>query len=137
MGDPEILRGQGRLSLLLDTHALIWAVDGCLSRKAQAALEEAGAVVVSAATIWEIEIKRALGKLQAPDHMVELVDESGFERLQITFEHARAAARLPLLHGDPFDRMLVAQAHAEGLTLASADAALERYDVPVLEIARG
>ncbi len=80
MGDPEVLRGRGRLSLLLDTHALIWAVDGCLSSKGQAALEEAGVVFVSAATIWEIEVKRALGKLQAPEHMVELVDESGFER---------------------------------------------------------
>ena len=134
MGDPEVLRGRGRLRLLLDTHTLVWAIDGILSSNARAALEEADAVAVSAATIWEIEIKRALGKMKAPDRVVELVDESGFERLPITFEHAREAGRLPLLHGDPFDRLLVAQARAEGMTLASADAELQRYDVAVLEV---
>ncbi len=135
MGDPEVLRGRGRLRLLLDTHTLIWAIDGRLSSRARAALEAADAVAVSAATIWEIEIKRALRKLQAVDRLAELVDESGFERLPITFEHACEAGRLPLLHGDPFDRMLVAQARLEGLTLASADAAIKQYDVPALDIA--
>jgi PIN domain nuclease of toxin-antitoxin system len=89
---------------------------------------------VSAATIWEIEIKRALDRLQAPEDVADLVEESGFKRLAITFEHAREAGRLPLLHGDPFDRMLVAQARAEGMTLASADAAIQSYDVPVLQV---
>jgi len=91
---------------------------------------------VSAATIWEIEIKRALGKMKAPNRLVELVDESGFERLRITFEHARQAGRLPQLHGDPFDRMLIAQAQAEGMTLASADGEIKRYKVPVLAVSR-
>ena len=91
-------------------------------------------MAVSAVTIWEIEIKRALGKMQAPGRVVELVDESGFERLPIAFEHAREAGRLPLLHGDPFDRMLVAQARIESMTLASADGAIRRYGVPVLEV---
>jgi PIN domain nuclease of toxin-antitoxin system len=120
---------------LLDTHTLIWAAKEELRDDAHKMIEEvADSVYVSAATIWEIEIKRALGRLQAPGDMIERVDESGFERLPITFEHAREAGRLPLLHGDPFDRILVAQARAEGMTLASADAVLQRYDVAVLEV---
>lgn len=89
---------------------------------------------VSSATIWEVEIKRALGRLKAPEDTAALVDESGFERLAISFEHAREAARLPALHGDPFDRMLVAQARLEALTLATLDAEIRRYDVPLLDI---
>jgi PIN domain nuclease of toxin-antitoxin system len=89
---------------------------------------------VSAATIWEIEIKRALKKLSAPEDAVERVDKSGYERLAISLEHAREAGRLPLHHGDPFDRMLVAQARVEGLRLATADARLGRYDVPLFEV---
>jgi PIN domain nuclease of toxin-antitoxin system len=125
------------LRLLLDTHTLIWAAKEELRDDAHKVIEEvADSVFVSAATIWEIEIKRALGRLQAPGDMIERVDESGYERLPITFEHAREAGRLPLLHGDPFDRILVAQARAEGMTLASADTVLQRYDVAVLEVAR-
>jgi PIN domain nuclease of toxin-antitoxin system len=125
------------LRLLLDTHTLIWAAKEELRDDAHKMIEEvADSVFVSAATIWEIEIKRALGRLQAPGNMIECVDASGYERLPITFEHAREAGRLPLLHGDPFDRILVAQARAEGMTLASADAALQRYDVEVLEVDR-
>jgi PIN domain nuclease of toxin-antitoxin system len=124
--------------LLLDTHALIWVSEDRLAPGAREAIKEgAEAVVVSAATVWEIEIKRALAKLRAPEDVTGLVDESGFERLMITFEHANEAGRLPLHHGDPFDRMLIAQARVEGLTLATADARLRRYDVPVFEIAPG
>lgn len=94
--------------------------------------ERALAVVVSAATVWEIEIKRALGRLDAPADVGELVDRSGFERLAIGFDHAREAARLPPIHSDPFDRMLIAQARLEGLTLATADEKIPHYDVPVL-----
>jgi PIN domain nuclease of toxin-antitoxin system len=123
------------LRLLLDTHTLIWAAKEELRDDAHKVIEEvADSVFVSAATIWEIEIKRALGRLIAPGDMIERVDASGYERLPITFEHAREAGRLPLLHGDPFDRILVAQARTEGMTLASADAVLQRYDVSVLEV---
>lgn len=97
--------------------------------------EQAEAVFVSAATVWEIEIKRALDRLRAPQDLAGLVEESGFERLAISFEHAREAGRLPLLHGDPFDRMLIAQARQEGMTLATADARIRRYEVPVLAVA--
>lgn len=90
---------------------------------------------VSAVTIWEIEIKRAHGRLHAPPDVIALVDGSGFERLPISLEHAREAGSLPALHKDPFDRMLVAQAHLERMTLATADARLGRYGVPVLAVA--
>jgi PIN domain nuclease of toxin-antitoxin system len=93
-------------------------------------------VYVSSATVWEIEIKRALGRLRAPEDVAGLVDESGFTPLAITFEHAVAAGRLAALHRDPFDRMLVAQALANGLTLATADTTLAGYDVPILEATR-
>lgn len=99
--------------------------------------QTAEAVFVSAATVWEIEIKRALGRLRAPEDLLGLIDESGFERLAITLEHAREAGRLPPLHADPFDRMLVAQARMEGMTLASADQAMARYGLPILAVARG
>jgi PIN domain nuclease of toxin-antitoxin system len=96
--------------------------------------ERATDVLVSAVTVWEIEIKRALGRIRAPDNVAGLVDESGFARLPITFEHAREAGRLPLHHGDPFDRMLIAQARVEGLVLATADKAIAHYDIRTLDI---
>lgn len=93
-------------------------------------------MLVSAATIWEIEIKRALGRLRAPADLLGLVADSGFESLPIGFEHAVEAGRLPALHADPFDRMLVAQARLERVALASADASIRLYDVEVFEVAR-
>jgi PIN domain nuclease of toxin-antitoxin system len=91
-------------------------------------------VYVSAVSIWEIEIKRAVRRLRAPDDIVERVDEAGYGRLPITFEHAVEAGRLPRLHSDPFDRMLVAQARVEGLTLMTADERIRHYDVGVLGV---
>ncbi len=114
---------------------LIWLAEQRLSVEALRTIADAEVVYVSAATVWEIEIKRALGRLDSPGDIVQRVDESGYERLEITFEHASEAGRLPLLHGDPFDRMLVAQARQEGLTLVTADGQLGRYGVPVLPIA--
>ncbi len=115
----------------------MWVAKVRLRDDAREAIEEvADDVYVSAATIWEIEIKRALSKLNMPDDTAGLVDKSGFKRLAISYEHAREAGRLPLLHGDPFDRMLIAQARVEGLTLATTDQLIQRYDVPVFEVAR-
>lgn len=87
---------------------------------------------MSAATIWELEIKRALGRLEVDGDLAEFSRDSGFHELPVSFAHAQAAASLPAHHSDPFDRMLVAQAQAEGLTLLTADAELERYEVPTL-----
>jgi PIN domain nuclease of toxin-antitoxin system len=122
------------LRLLLDTNVLIWAEDDRLGVDAVAAIEHADDVYVSAASIWEIEVKRATGKLRAPDDPSSLVDDAGFDRLPITFEHAVDAGRLPLHHRDPFDRMLVAQARLEGLTLATSDESIARYGVPLLVV---
>jgi len=88
--------------------------------------------VVSAATIWEIAIKRALGKLDAPGDLLFQLEQSGVDLLPVTVRHADLVASLPPHHGDPFDRMLVAQAGAESLTLVSGDADIARYDVEVL-----
>lgn len=122
------------MNLLLDTHTILWWLAGDeLSDDAAEVIADAdNLVVASAASIWEIEIKRRLGKLDAPDTLAEVVPEAGFEPLDITFEHASAAGRLPVHHRDPFDRMLVAQSQAEHLTIVSRDRAFERYDVPLL-----
>lgn len=92
--------------------------------------------MVSAVTAWEIAIKRAIGRLQFPiDRFEDMMRELGFDMLPILPAHAIATGGLPALHGDPFDRMLIAQARAEGLTLVSDDAAIARYDVALLRAA--
>jgi len=89
-------------------------------------------VFVSAASAWEAAIKAAVGRLELPDTIEAGVLASGFEKLLITFSHAERAAGLPPHHRDPFDRMLVGQAQAEGLTLITHDRLLEPYDVEIL-----
>jgi PIN domain nuclease of toxin-antitoxin system len=88
---------------------------------------------VSAATIWEIAIKQALGKITAPANLSERVRDCGFRELPIGFAHAIAAGRLPMIHRDPFDRMLVAQARCEDLILVTSDPRCRQYDVATLE----
>ena len=121
--------------LLVDTHALLWSIGDVdrLSRPALEVLSE-GAVpaYVSAASVWEIAIKRAVGKLKAPDDLLERVQAASFVELSVTSAHAVLAGALPHHHRDPFDRMLVAQAQSENLTLVSGDARLAAYDVRVL-----
>jgi PIN domain nuclease of toxin-antitoxin system len=95
-------------------------------------VDSRNAVFVSAANIWEIEIKRRLGKLASPVGLVEASREAGFTLLDIRAQHAVAAARLPRHHTDPFDRMLVAQAMIEDCVLVTRDRKLARYDVPTL-----
>lgn len=92
----------------------------------------ANAVAVSAATMLEVSLKRTLGKLSAPGDFSDHVRAAKFEPLPVTWEHAWAAGELPLHHRDPFDRLLVAQAQVEGLTLVTRDPQLARYGVPVL-----
>ena len=87
-------------------------------------------IYVSAVSVWEIGIKVASGKLQVADNPVTFVQNSGFAELPVTIRHAEIAAALPLLHRDPFDRMLIAQAQAEGLTLVTDDSQIARYEVP-------
>lgn len=124
------------MNLLLDSHALLWAL--ALPAKLQAAAMEAirapgNAVFYSPASIWELEIKCARGKLELPENWLAAIAPSGFLELPITGIHAQAAARLPWLHQDPFDRMLVAQAQLEELTLVSRDRFAAACKVPLLE----
>lgn len=120
--------------LLLDTHVFLWwRVDAAaLSKSARTAIASADLAYVSAASAWEAAIKASLGKLKLPESFAAGVEDSDFEKLMISFAHAEAAARLPPHHSDPFDRMLVAQAQLEGLTLVTHDRSIEPYDVPVL-----
>lgn len=120
------------MRLLLDTHALLWwlANDPRLSEEsADAIADPASDVLVSAASAWEIAIKQSMGKLEAPSDLDRQMELNSFEELPITIGHAYAAGTLPRHHDDPFDRMLVAQAIAEGLTLVSADPRVDAYGV--------
>jgi PIN domain nuclease of toxin-antitoxin system len=113
---------------------LLWwlADDPALSKQARELIASEPEVFASAASAWEIAIKRALGKLQAPEELESALEAGGIQRLPIDFEHAAVAGALPRHHDDPFDRMLVAQAQREGLTLLTSDARISRYAVTVL-----
>lgn len=89
-------------------------------------------VFVSAAVAWEITIKRRSGKLEAPDDLETVLEEERFQHLPITVRHALAVAELPAIHGDPFDRIQIAQARLEGLTIVTRDATIPSYDVACL-----
>ncbi len=123
------------MRLLLDAHALLWwlADDPALSEGASRAIADPQSTVfVSAATAWEIAIKRALGKLDAPSDLERQVELNRFEPLSITIGHAYAAGTLPRHHDDPFDRMLVAQAMAEQLAVVTRDTQIPLYGVSTL-----
>ncbi|MDX1968285.1 MAG: type II toxin-antitoxin system VapC family toxin [Planctomycetaceae bacterium] len=120
---------------LLDTHTLLWWFDDPqqLSGPARAAVADTrNEILVSAATGWEIAIKRGLGKLTAPVDLESAIRQSGFRELPITLEHALTIERLPVHHRDPFDRLLIAQAIVETATLITRDAELATYGVPIL-----
>ena len=123
------------MHLLLDTHTLLWWLEGdpTLSTRALEAIGSPHAeVVVSPASIWEASIKRALGRLRAPADLVRWVRAEGFRELPIQMEHAELAGALPPHHADPFDRILIAQAQLESLTIVTRDPAFEAYGVPLL-----
>jgi PIN domain nuclease of toxin-antitoxin system len=121
------------VSLLLDTHVLIWWDEGRrLAAEARRAIEEADAVYVSAASAWEVAIKIGLGRLRPTRTVEEATRESGFLELPVTFRHAERVAALPAHHRDPFDRLLVAQAEVEELTLVTRDPVFGRYPVAVI-----
>jgi PIN domain nuclease of toxin-antitoxin system len=122
------------LKLLLDTHAAIWwlAGDRRLSDTARAAIADAGVdTAVSVASVWEASIKRSTGRLKGPD-LAAALSAAGLPFLHIDERHAKVAGELPLVHRDPFDRMLVAQASVERLSIVTADAQIPKYDVPVI-----
>jgi PIN domain nuclease of toxin-antitoxin system len=124
------------MRLLLDTLALLWWLDGdrSLTRHARAVIaDEENQIFVSAASAWEITTKARLGKLPGADavagDVVGCVTSQGFASLDITLLHAQRAGRLPGIHRDPFDRMLIAQAQLEDLTLVSNETAFDAYGV--------
>ena len=123
------------MNLLLDTHIMIWALENNpkLSQKARAAIIQGeNMVYVSTATIWEMSIKESMGKLSTPDNLLDELQLHRFTILNINFEHARLAGQLPMIHKDPFDRMLIAQAQLEKLTLISNDKFISQYDIKLI-----
>lgn len=123
------------MTLLLDTHALLWWLDDprLLSKAARKAISDGkNTVYISAAVIWEISIKRALGKLDAPDDLEAAMTANRFLPLPVTVPHALAAATLPDHHRDPFDRLLIAQARVEEFKLVSRDPRIPDYGVPLI-----
>ena len=124
------------MRLLLDTHVLLWSLTEPqkLSRRTREALEDAqNEVFASSVSGWEIAVKRSLGKLNAPDNLEAGVKEQDFTPLNLTFLHAEQAGALPPHHGDPFDRMLIAQAQVEGLILVTWDARMPLYGIRTMD----
>ena len=122
------------MRLLLDTSALLWwlADEGLTARARDAVADPENLVVVSAVSAWEISVKKALGKLAAPDDLEHQVQAGGFTPLPITTAHGVAAGQLARHHDDPFDRMLIAQALAEGLTIVTRDKRFSEYGANLL-----
>lgn len=119
------------MKLLLDTHVVLWWDTGArISREASLAIRNADEVFVSAASSWEIEIKRALGKVHGARSIAEAAADYGFTELPVLFRHTEALRALPERHRDPFDRLLVAQSQAEQLVLVTRDPELLAYPVP-------
>lgn len=123
------------MKVLLDTHALLWALDGSehlseLARHTILTLENE--VLVSSVSGWEIAIKRALGKLDAPHELGAAIDDAGFVRRLIRFEDCEKLEALPPHHRDPFDRMLVAQALVDGVPVVTRDPWIARYGVQTI-----
>lgn len=124
------------MRLLLDSHALVWwaAYPGRLRSTTRAAIGASeNEVYLSAAAAWELGLKVARGKLRLPAGFVEQLLGQGFDELWISVAHTQRAAELPPLHADPFDRLLIAQALAEGMVLVTADREIAKYDVPVMD----
>lgn len=123
------------MKLLLDTHALIWALanDRRLSKRARIAIEDGdNDVYTSAASAWEIAIKSNLGKLHVPSDLIDAADKVGFVLRPVTFADVDVLRTLPSLHRDPFDRMLIAQAQLDSAVLVTRDALIRQYPIATL-----
>jgi PIN domain nuclease of toxin-antitoxin system len=124
------------MSFLLDTHILLWWLedDPTLSAEAKTTIQNPdNFIFVSAASVWEMSIKKSLGKLKIPNNLLEVIEENEFQVLAVTAEHGLKVGELPYHHKDPFDRILIAQALHEGFTIISRDGKFKLYDAPLLE----
>jgi PIN domain nuclease of toxin-antitoxin system len=124
-------------SVLLDTHIFLWltANDVRLTPQARQQIEEAEAVFISAASVWEVAIKVRLGKLKVGvSDVIDEIHNNGFIELPVTSRHAQETTKLPMLHGDPFDRLLIGQAISQGFHLLTADAHLVPYSGLVVQV---
>ncbi len=118
------------MMFLLDTHVLLWWLmdDALLSKKVRDVIGDSrNRIFVSAASAWEISIKKSLKKLDAPNDLEDAIAQNGFEALPIAFAHARVVGALPRHHDDPFDRMLIAQAKVENLSIITHDMQMQKY----------
>ncbi len=124
--------------LLLDTEALVWwdANELRLDGNARARIQNAAEVYVSAASAWEITIKPALGKLRTTRRPAQAVADAAFHELPVSFEHTDAVGALPAHHSDPFDRLILAVARVEGLTIVTSDRTFARYGLPLVDAER-
>ena len=124
------------MTLLLDTHIALSAItgDATLGEDFLNRLRHDPDIFLSPVSLWEITLKQAIGRLAGPADLAERVRDMAFRELPVTDAHAIAAGRLPPHHRDPFDRMLVAQAVTEGLTLVSRDESIALYDVDILKV---
>lgn len=128
------------MRILIDTQIYIWSVldSDLLCSKARRIMLDADKIYVSAASIWEIAIKTKIGKMQGDPHAFEIaIRESGFQELDITTRHAAYVHNLPLLHRDPFDRLLIAQAISEPMRFLTADSLLAKYSEMVMTVPKG
>ena len=124
------------MTLLLDTHVALWAITGdpTLGAEFLDRLRHDPDIFLSPVSLWEITIKQTAGKLAGPPDLAEQVRDMGFRELAVTHRHGITAGRLPMHHRDPFDRMLVAQAAVEGVTLATRDASIALYDIDIHKV---
>lgn len=123
------------MRLLLDTNALLWWRDGSPrlpDRIGDIVRDPDNDIVVSIVSVWEITIKKTLGKLQFAEDFEEVMADEAFDLLPVTYPHLRRLADLPLLHRDPFDRLLIAQALAERVPVATADRNFAAYGVDIV-----
>jgi PIN domain nuclease of toxin-antitoxin system len=128
---------KGKVRLLLDTNALIWSMvrrERIPSIAIDAIEDKANDVFVSVVSAWEIEIKAARGRLELPSSLEDAFAAQSFEPLAVAMRHVHAVESLPRHHRDPFDRMIIAQAHLEDMTVITSDSEIPRYPVAVLQI---
>jgi len=123
------------MRLMLDTHALIWALEGStrlLKPARRVIADPANEILVSSVCAWEIAIKKSMGKLDVPDDLIEAIDDAGFIRRPLGFAEAARLGRLPKHHSDPFDRMLIAHALEERCAVVTRDAQIARYAIETI-----